>query len=414
MAEAQAEHGLIPGQAAARIAEVSCSLVLSGAEMAVDTRKVGRGIAPALRRLREAVGKDAANHVHVGSTTQDIMDTGLALQMKDGVDLLEKDARAVMEKLVMLAREHKTTVMAGRTNGMQAAPITFGLKVAGWLSEVTRGYERLRQAKSRALAVQIGGPVGSFDVMGPKGIAIRETMARELGLTVHPVGWYTSRDAVAELLFSIGLLASALGHIAIETGLLVRTEIDEIREGGELGRGSSSAMPQKANPRSTEYVEGLARSIQSRAAGLYQILWQSNERNGGVWIAEWSLVPEHFLLASSALRHANELVGGLAVNKQQMLANLDLDGGAILSEAFAGALTAALGRTAAYDVVKAASQKARATKRRLADTIAEAPELAGKVGRLELERLLDPRQHVGSSEQLTELACTAAERVLKT
>jgi 3-carboxy-cis,cis-muconate cycloisomerase len=413
MAEAQAEHGLIPEQAAARIADVSRSLVLSGPEMAADTRKVGRGIAPALRRLRAAVGKDVANHVHVGSTTQDIMDTGLALQIKDGIGLLEKDVRALIEKLVRLARDHKATVMAGRTNGMQAAPITFGLKVAVWLSEVTRGYERLRQIKPRALAVQLGGPVGTFDVMGPDGIAIRQTMAGKLGLTVYPVGWYTSRDGIAELLFSIGLLTSAVGHIAVETGILIRSEIDEVREGGEAGRGVSSAMPQKSNPRSTEYVEGLARSIQSRAAGLYQILWQSNERNGGVWIAEWSLVPEHFLLASSALRHANDLIGGLAVNKEQMLANLDLDGGAILAEAFAAALAPALGRMVAYDVVKAASQKARATKRRLADTIAEAPELVGKVGKPDLERLLDARKHVGLSETLTELACSAAEQALK-
>jgi len=413
MAEAQAEHGIVPKEAAAKIGEVARSLTLVPSELAGDTRKVGRGIAPALRRLGSAVGKDLANYVHVGSTTQDIMDTGLSLQMKQGLDLLEKDTRSLMEKLIQLARAHKSTVMAGRTNGMQAAPITFGFKVSGWLSEVARGYDRLKLARSRALMVQLGGPVGTFDVMGTKGLAVRQSMARNLGLGVQSVGWYTSRDGVAELLFAIGLLTSALGHIAIETGLLVRTEIDEVREGGEAGRGASSAMPQKANPRSTEYVEGLSRAIQSKAAGLYTILWQSNERNGGVWIAEWPLVPEHFLLASSALRHANELVGGLAVNRQQMLKNLNLDGGAILSEAFAGALSAALGRTAAYDVVKAASQRARAGGTMLAEEIASAPEIAGRVSKTELERLLDPRQHIGLAGELTELACADAERSLK-
>jgi 3-carboxy-cis,cis-muconate cycloisomerase len=213
------------------------------------------------------------------STTQDIMDTGLALQIKDGLDLLERDARTLVDRLIATARSHKATVMAGRTNGLQAAPITFGLKVAGWLSEVTRGYLRLKLARSHALMIQLGGPVGTFDVMGPEG------MARKLGLGVQPVGWYTSRDGIAELLFAIGLLASALGHIAVETGILIRTEIDELREGGEAGRGGSSAMPQKSNPRSTEYLEGLSRAIQSKAAGLYAILWLSNERNGGVWIA---------------------------------------------------------------------------------------------------------------------------------
>jgi adenylosuccinate lyase len=132
-----------------------------------------------------------------------------------------------------------------------------------------------------------------------------------------------------------------------------------------------------------------------------------------VWIAEWPLVPEHFLLASSALRHANELVGGLAVNRQQMLKNLNLDGGAILSEAFAGALSATLGRTAAYDVVKAASHRARAGGTMLAEEIASAPEVAGRVSKSELERLLDPRQHIGLAGELTELACADAERSLK-
>ena len=413
MAEAQAEHDIVPQDAAAKIASIARDLKLTPAELAQDTRKVGRGIAPALARLRAAAGKDLANFIHVGSTTQDIMDTGLALQMKRGVALLDQDARLVMEKLIALARAEKATVMAGRTNGMQASPITFGFKAAGWLSETTRGLERLRTARAKALCVQLGGPVGTFDVMGSKGVDARRSMAARLGLSTQPVGWYTSRDCLAELLFAIGLLTSALGHVAVETGLLVRTEIDEVREGGEAGRGASSALPQKANPRSTEYVEGLARAIQSKAAGLYNILWQSNERNGGVWIGEWSLVPEHFLLASSALRHAGELIGGLAVNRAQMAANLNLDGGAVLSEAYAGVLSPVFGRTAAYDLVKAASLRARRSGKRLADEIAAAPEVASRVAKADLDRLLDPGQHVGLADELTELACAEAERVLR-
>ena len=262
--------------------------------------------------------------------------------------------------------------------------------------------------------IQVGGPVGTFDVMGPEGIAIRATMARKLGLGVQPVGWYTSRDGIAELLFAIGLLASALGHIAVETGILIRTEIDELRESGEAGRGGSSAMPQKSNPRSTEYLEGLSRVIQSKAAGLYAILWQSNERNGGVWIAEWPLVPEHFLLASGALRHANELIAGLIVNKDRMLANLELDGGAVMSEAFAGALAPMLGRTTAYEIVKASVQTARGHGRRIADVICEAPEVRGKITKAELDRLLHPSRHVGLSAELVKLACADAKRRLGT
>ena len=413
MAEAQAEHGLIPKDAAIKIGKASRSLELSGAELASETRKVGRGTIPVLGRLRAAVGPNIANYVHVGSTTQDIMDTGLVLQIKEGIDLIAGDTRALMESLIEMSRLNKATVMAGRTNGLQAAPITFGLKAAGWLSEVTRGYDRLKLARSRALMVQLGGPVGTFDTMGSNGIAIRASMACNLGLGVQSVGWYTSRDSVAELLFAIGLLASALGHIAVETGLLVRTEIDEVREGGTAGRGGSSAMPQKSNPRSTEYVEGLSRAIQSKAAGLYSILWQSNERNGGVWIAEWPLVPEHFLLASGALRHANELIGGLVVNSEKMLANLNLDGGAILSEAFAAALAPILGRTTAYDVVKASVQLARLQGKKVADVIAETREVSGKLNRAELDRLLDPARHVGLSTELVELACIDAQRSLK-
>jgi 3-carboxy-cis,cis-muconate cycloisomerase len=414
MAEAQAEHGLIPKEAAVRIVEVSGSLTLSGAELADETRSVGRATVPVLQRLRAAVGKDFANHVHVGSTTQDIMDTGLALQMKQGLDLLDRDTTALMQKLIELARSHKSTVMAGRTNGLQAAPITFGLKAAGWLAEITRGRDRLKLARSRVLMVQLGGPVGTFDVIGSKGIAVRASMARILGLGTQPVGWYTSRDGIAEMLFAIGLLASALGHMAVETGLLVRTEIDEVSEGGGgAGRGGSSTMPQKSNPRSTEYVEGLSRAIQSKAAGLYAILWQSNERSGGVWIAEWPLVPEHFLLASSALRHANKLIGGLVVNKGKMLANLNLDGGAVLSEAFAEALAPLLGRTQAYDFIKASVQRARTQNRSVASVISEATEIIGQLSGADLDRLLDPGRHVGLSAELVDLACSEAEVSLR-
>ena len=281
-------------------------------------------------------------------------------------------------------------------------------------SEITRGRDRLKLARSRALMVQLGGPVGTFDVIGSKGIAVRASMARILGLGTQPVGWYRSRDGIAEMLFAIGLLASAVGHMAVETGLLVRTEIDEVREGGDdAGRGRSSAMPQKSNPRSTEYVEGLSRAIQSKAAGLYAILWQSNERNGGVWIAEWPLVPEHFLLASSALRHANKLIGGLVVNKGKMLANLNLDGGAVLSEAFAEALAPLLGRTQAYDFIKASVQRARTQNRSVASVISEATEIIGQLSGADLDRLLDPSRHVGLSAELVDLACSEAEVSLR-
>jgi 3-carboxy-cis,cis-muconate cycloisomerase len=249
--------------------------------------------------------------------------------------------------------------------------------------------------------------------MGAEGIAIRSTIAHDVGLGVQSVGWYTSRDAISELLFAIGMLASALCHMAIETGLLGRTEIDEVREGGEAGRGGSSAMPQKSNPRSTEYVEGLSRAIQSKAAGLYAILGQSNERNGGIWIAEWPLVPEHFLLSSAALRHANELIAGLVINKARMLSNLDLDGGAIMSEAFAGALAPSLGRTAAYDAVKTAVEQARSQNRSLSAVITDAPEVSGKLTKEEIEGLLDPSHHVGLAAELAELACADAERCLQ-
>jgi 3-carboxy-cis,cis-muconate cycloisomerase len=172
-------------------------------------------------------------------------------------------------------------------------------------------------------------------------------------------------------------------------------------------------MPQKSNPRSTEYVEGLSRAIQSKAAGLYAILWQSNERNGGVWIAEWPLVPEHFLLASSALRHANKLIGGLVVNKGKMLANLNLDGGAVLSEAFAEALAPLLGRTQAYDFIKASVQRARTQNRSVASVISEATEIIGQLSGADLDRLLDPGQHVGLSAELVDLACSEAEVSLR-
>ena len=286
MAEVQADHGVIPKEAAVRIVEVSGLLMLSGAELAEETRSVGRATVPVLQRLRAAVGKDFANHVHVGSTTQDIMDTGLALQMKQGLDLLDRDTTALMQKLIELARSHKSTVMAGRTNGLQAAPITFGLKAAGWLAEITRGRDRLKLARSRALMVQLGGPVGTFDVIGAKGIEVRASMARVLGLGTQPVGWYTSRDGIAEMLFAIGLLASALGHMAVETGLLVRTEIDEVREVAAVQTVAEAARCRRSQTRVPRSMSRAYRvRFQSKAAGLYAILWQSNERSGGVWIA---------------------------------------------------------------------------------------------------------------------------------
>lgn len=320
LARAQAALGVIPQAVADKLAEIDPAQVDKDTlrdEMAL----VGRPIVGLVRQLRVLVGPDLAEYVHFRASTQDIMDTALAVQMRAALPLVEAGLEAAADRLAAYARAHPDVRMIGRTNGQHALPIRLADKFGLWRAELTRRNEALRAAGTRALFVQIGGPMGDLSAYeGDHGVRVRAECARLLGLWVAEPHWQSSRDGLAEVVTALGLICGSLCKIAHNINLLCSSDIAEMAEAYVCGKGASSSMGHKRNQRASEFGEAVARLGRQRAEQIGELTLHQHERSGGVWIAEWVLVPEVFQLASGALMWAEKLLSGLVIDADAMAA----------------------------------------------------------------------------------------------
>jgi 3-carboxy-cis,cis-muconate cycloisomerase len=398
LARAEAEAGVIPHEAAAAIA-AACQV--EGFDLPALYREAalaGTPAIPLVRMLTERVGGEARRYVHWGATSQDAMDTALALRLREGLALLTAQMREVAAACASLAERYRHTPMAGRTLLQQAAPITFGLKAARWLALTVRQARRLDALRERVAVVQLGGAVGTLAALGPSGIAVMERLAGELGLGAPDLPWHAERDRVAEVAAALGVVAGAMGKIAGDVVLLAQTEVGEVREAPVPGKGGSSAMPQKRNP-----VDATMALAASRLAiGLVPValgaMLQEHERATGGWQAEWAALPALFRATSGAVARVHGAVSGLEVDAEQMAANLARGGGLIMAEALTMALAPQLGREAAYALVRATCARAVESGVDL-HTAAQGDERIRAVLPADvLARALDPAAYLGSSD----------------
>jgi 3-carboxy-cis,cis-muconate cycloisomerase len=402
LARAEAEVGLIPAEAAQAIA-AACRLdIVDWDALKRGADLVGYAILPLVRQIAAAAGPEAGGFVHWGATTQDIMDTGTVLQVRAGRRLVEADLGWIIDRLASLAREHRDTVMAGRTHGQQALPITFGYKLAVYVAELRRGAERLARAGAMAEMVQFAGAAGTLASVGPAGLDVQRAMGRILDLGVPPISWHTSRDGLADVVANLGLVTSTLAKLAQEVAFLQRTEVGEVEEGFVPGRGGSSTMPQKRNPIASEAVMGAAKVVRQLVPAMLDAMLHDNERATGPWHTEWLALPEAFVLTSGILAKTREILDGLVVRPDRMRRNLELTGGMINTEALMMALAPTLGRQVAHDVVYDATMRAIERGTPLIDElVAEAP-IAEHSSRAEIERLLDPANYIGLSAEFVD------------
>jgi 3-carboxy-cis,cis-muconate cycloisomerase len=375
---AQAELGVLTEAQAAAIAQATRAPDAIHAEaLWRDARNVGYPILPLVRQVAAAVAGEASGRVHYGATTQDIMDTGLALQLRDALDRLETLVTRLGTALATQTARHRGTVMPGRTHAQQAVPTTFGAKMAVFLSELARHRTRLAQARPRILRVSLHGAGGTSAALGPSAAEIRSRMAQSLGLTADPVPWHVARDGVAEFSALCGMLAATCARFAREVIELSRTEIAEVDEGASHHRGASSTMPQKANPVRSEAVVGMAAVAEALAAAGLRAMEAGHERSAGEWQIEWLTVPALASLAAGCLLTAAQVAEDLRVHAEAMAGNLEVDGGLIMAEAHMIRLAPVLGREVAHDVVYDAVRRARSTGRPLGELLREAtPEAA--------------------------------------
>jgi 3-carboxy-cis,cis-muconate cycloisomerase len=379
---------------------------------------------PALvRALSEAVPEAAREAVHRGATSQDIIDTAAMLLSGRALDAILADLASAAGSAEGLARQHRKTVMIGRTLLQQAVPVTFGLVAAGWLDGLTDATAWLRRVREERLAVQFGGAAGTLSALGGDGPRLAAALAAELGLPAAPLPWHASRLRVIELASALAAAGGALGKIARDVTLLAQSEVAEVTEAAP---GGSSAMPHKRNPVASVALLACARQLPGLLATLVASAEQEHQRAAGAWQAEWQPLTAMLRLTGSAASWGAELLAGLRVDAARMLANLDASGGLPMAERLAALLSPALGRLAAHEVVAEASARAAARGTALARALDEVLEearaapgasgarttLAGAAQRLaeagigagELAAALDPAGYLGASEAFIDAA----------
>ena len=405
LARAQATVGVIPAAAAEAITAAAASMAVDFDRLRHATEIVGYPIVAIVHQLAEASG-EAGGFVHWGATTQDIMDTATVLQLRDALDLVEVDLATIGSILADLARRHRDTAMAGRTHLQQALPVTFGYKAAIWLSMVDRHRERLAQLRPRVLVGEFAGAAGTLASLGAEGLRVQAAFCAELGLEQPAATWHVARDGFAEAVGLLGLITGTLGKVGTDVMLLAATEFAEVAEPFVKGRGSSSTMPQKRNPISSELMLACAKAVRQHVALMLDGMVQDLERATGPWHAEWIAVPDSFVLTAGALAQAKFMLGGLVVDAERMRGNLELSGGLIVAEAVMMAAAPTLGRQRAHDLVYDACRVAVTGKRPLAAVLADMPVIRDALGGTDaIERACDPANYLG-------LAPAMVDRVL--
>jgi 3-carboxy-cis,cis-muconate cycloisomerase len=382
LARAQARLGIIPQDAAAAISTAAEAILAGRAALDIarlkrETETVGFPILPLVRQLSQHAG-DAGRYLHWGATTQDIFDSAVVLQIRDGLALIEADLDTLRGHLAALARKHRDTPMPGRTFFQQALPITFGYKAAVWLSS----FDRHAEVKKRVLVAEFGGAVGTLASLGRGEEALRTTaeLARELGLAEPAITWHVARDTIAETVQFLALLGGSLAKIADDVMLMSATEFGEASEPFIEGRGASSTMPQKRNPISCGVIIAAARALRQQAGLALDAMVNSFERNAAAWYLEWIAVPEAFGYAAGALKQTVFMAGGLIVDSDGMARNLALTHGLIVAEAVMMGLAPVIGRNEAHHLVTEACGKALAGDRPLYDVLMEDENVAGPLG----------------------------------
>jgi 3-carboxy-cis,cis-muconate cycloisomerase len=402
LARAQARLGIIPQEACDEILK-HCKFDQYDIEkLKKQTERIGYPVLPVVAQLVDLCEGDLGEWCHWGATTQDITDSATIMQIRESLNLIEKDIDDIANALAALAKKHRDTVMAGRSNLQQAVPITFGYKCATYLAAFDRHKERLRQLRERVEVFEFGGAAGTLSSLGKDGLRTQVELAKELKLKQPEIAWHTVHDRIAEVGCFLGLVTGICGKIAFDVKLMMQTEVEEVFEPFHEGRGSSSTMPQKRNPISSVYITAQTGTVRALVVALLNAMEQDHERATGQWEIEWIVLPEIFVLTAGCLAQTKFLVSGLQVNEKKMRDNLDITKGLIVSEAVMMGLGPHLGRQYAHDLVYDICRKVVATGRPLADLLAENEEIARHMSKAELVKLCDPANYLGQAGEMVD------------
>lgn len=379
LAHAQAGCGLIPAATAHTIADVCAGLRPDPGALARSARRASTLAIPLVNGLTEAVAArdpQAAGFVHLGATSQDVVDTALVLQAGAAGAVLGGLLARLGDALAALVRTHRDTPMLGRTLLQPAVPIPFGWKAACWLGMVQRAADGLARALHDAAVLQFGGASGTLAALGGHGDAVARRLADALGLSLPDASWHGARDRLARLGAELTILTGVLAKIGRDVALLMQPEVGEAFEPAAAGRGGSSAMPHKRNPVGAMLAVEAAARAPGLAASLFSTLTSEHERGLGGWQNTVFVTADLFDAAGSAADAVLEVIEGLRIEPAAMQHNLDTQRGFVFAEALAVALAPALGRAGARALAEDACTAAMASGGTLRDAAAADPRIA--------------------------------------
>ena len=400
LADAEASAGVIPRHAADAIKTACRADLFDVASIEAEAVRAGNLAIPLVRHLTARVGdsdREMARYVHWGATSQDIVDTGLVLQLRASVPAIVHDLRRAADASARHAEQHATTIMPGRTWLQQATPITFGFKAAGWCDALDRVSNQLESTLNAASVLQFGGASGTLAALGHNGPEVAERLGTALGLAVPPIPWHTYRDRLVSLACALGVATGTMGKIGRDLALLAQTEVEEAHEPAAEA-GGSSTMPHKRNPVRAAIVVAAAMRAPGLVSTMLVCMLQEHERGLGGWPAEWDTFPDLVMVTGQASTALAAALEALTIEPGRMRDNVELTGGLVLAEAVAMRLAPKLGKKDAHAIVGRAAARATEEKRSFAEVLGTDASVTAVLSRSDIDEALSLDAYLGSAE----------------
>ncbi len=395
LARIQAQLGIIPQAACDEINRKCDVALLDEAEYARQYQITNHPLVCLIRAYASICEGNAGEYLHYGATSQDIVDTATMLQLKEAYELIQRKTQQLRDRIAQLARQHRDTVMMGRTNDQQAMPITLGFKMATWADELDRSLDRLAQSKDRILVGSFFGAVGTLASLEEKGIQLQQGLMAELGLGDSKIMWFTSRDRLAELTCDLAILCGTLGRIANEVYNGQRSEVNELSEGFKPGKVGSSTMPHKRNPFIPCEIIGYSRLCRSTVVDALGCMEGTNERDARSIVMEKEFLARSCCLADAALDLSILLMEDLEIHQAGIQRNLDLLGGLVYAEALMMRLSKDYGRLESHEIIYELAQKAISENLNFRQLLLTDPRTASKLTQADLDQIMDPAHYTG-------------------
>jgi adenylosuccinate lyase len=404
LALAHAEVGNIPREDAEKIATMASLKHVKLDRIKTIEAEIKHDVASLVRALSEVCGSSGA-YVHLGATSYDIVDTASALQLKEALNIIERNLAKLKSILQKQAGKYKETVMIGRTHGQHALPITLGFKFAVWGNEISRHIERFNDCSDRVLVGKMSGAVGTQASMGENAARIQELVMKRLGIHAAEISTQiVQRDRYAEFVCILAMVASSLDNFATEIRELQRPEIGELFESFEQEKQvGSSTMPHKQNPETCERICGLARIVRSLVIPALENAVTWHERDLTQSSAERFIFPEACILVDYMLFLTSNVVANLRVDEQRMLRNINLSQGRAMSEAVMMALTRkGVNRQEAHELLRKLAIRSELEKRQFKEVLFEDKFVRGKLSQKEIDEALNPKKYLGTAVKQAE------------